>query len=118
VQTSEDLAQVTFVTAWCQLKNLREPAKLKSWLCRIARNAVGDSFRQQQRTPTANAEELDADPVAAETSPHLVAAYVVALTVMIVWTNRTQRRIRAGETVELPPALSLSWPTKVSFVRR
>jgi len=61
LQASEDLAQVTFITAWCQLRNLREPAKLKSWLCRIARNVTVDSFRQQQRTPTANAEALDAD---------------------------------------------------------
>ena len=60
LQASEDLAQVTFITAWCQLRNLREPAKLKSWLCRIARNATVDSFRQQQRTPTARADTLDA----------------------------------------------------------
>ena len=61
LQASEDLAQVTFITAWCQLRSLREPAKLKSWLCSIARNVTTDSFRQQQRTPTAKAESLDAD---------------------------------------------------------
>jgi RNA polymerase sigma factor (sigma-70 family) len=60
LQASEDLAQVTFITAWCQLGNLREPAKLESWLCRIARNVTVDSFRQQQRTPTAHAKVLDA----------------------------------------------------------
>ncbi|MGA2221000.1 MAG: sigma-70 family RNA polymerase sigma factor [Verrucomicrobiia bacterium] len=59
IQSSEDLAQVTFITAWCQLRDLREPAKLKAWLCRIARNATTDSFRKQQRTPTANAEAID-----------------------------------------------------------
>ncbi|HUJ71112.1 MAG TPA: sigma-70 family RNA polymerase sigma factor [Verrucomicrobiae bacterium] len=59
LQASEDLAQVTFITAWCQLANLRQPAKLKSWLCRIARNVTVDSFRQRQRTPTANAETVD-----------------------------------------------------------
>src|SRR5437016_13484227 len=58
-QASEDLAQVTFITAWYQLRQLREPAKLKSWLCSIARNATLDSFRKQQRTPTTNAEPLD-----------------------------------------------------------
>ncbi|HXI82723.1 MAG TPA: sigma-70 family RNA polymerase sigma factor, partial [Verrucomicrobiae bacterium] len=58
-QASEDLAQVTFITAWCQLRQLREPSKLKSWLCSIARNATLDSFRKQRRTPTANAEALD-----------------------------------------------------------
>ena len=69
LQTSEDLAQVTFITAWCQLKSLREPAKFKAWLCRIARNVTTDSFRQQQRTPTANAEELDMNLTADEASP-------------------------------------------------
>ncbi|HUI05592.1 MAG TPA: sigma-70 family RNA polymerase sigma factor [Verrucomicrobiae bacterium] len=65
---SEDLAQVTFITAWCQLKTLREPAKLKAWLCRIARNVTTDSFRQQQRTPTAQAEALEeSDNVPADT---------------------------------------------------
>jgi DNA-directed RNA polymerase specialized sigma24 family protein len=29
---SEDLAQETFVAAWKQLGNLREPHKLRSWL--------------------------------------------------------------------------------------
>ena len=30
---SEDLAQETFLTAWKQLRDLREPAKLRAWLC-------------------------------------------------------------------------------------
>jgi RNA polymerase sigma factor (sigma-70 family) len=68
-QASEDLAQVTFITAWCQLRNLREPAKLKSWLCSIARNATVNSFRQQGRTPTANAEALDSGPEISSDAP-------------------------------------------------
>jgi len=59
LQTSEDLAQVTFITAWCELPKLHEPSKLKSWLCGIARNVTNNSFRQSQRTPTDRAEQLD-----------------------------------------------------------
>ncbi len=59
LQASEDLAQVTFITAWCELRKLKEPAKLKSWLCGIARNVTNNSFRQDTRTPTAHAEALD-----------------------------------------------------------
>lgn len=59
LQTSEDLAQVTFITAWCELPKLQEPAKLRLWLCGIARNVTNNSFRQQQHTPTANAVDLD-----------------------------------------------------------
>jgi len=59
LQASEDLAQVTFITAWCELRKLKEPNKLKSWLCGIARNVTNNSFRQDKHIPTANAEVLD-----------------------------------------------------------
>ena len=59
LHASEDLAQVTFITAWCQLRNLQEPGKLKSWLCGIARNVANNSFRQDKRAPTVRAEGLD-----------------------------------------------------------
>ena len=56
---SEDLAQETFVTAWRQLCDLREPEKLRSWLCRIARNLTYDALRQQGREPSHRAEPLE-----------------------------------------------------------
>ena len=56
---SEDLAQETFVTAWRQLRDLREPEKLRSWLCRIARNLTYDALRQQGREPSHRAEPLE-----------------------------------------------------------
>ena len=56
---SEDLAQETFVAAWKQLADLREPEKLRSWLCRIARNLTYDALRQQGREPSHRAESLE-----------------------------------------------------------
>jgi len=56
---SEDLAQETFVTAWRQLAGLREPEKLRSWLCRIARNLTYDALREQGREPSHRAESLE-----------------------------------------------------------
>ena len=56
---SEDLAQETFVTAWRQLRDLREPEKLRSWLCRIARNLTYDTVRKQGREPSHRAESLE-----------------------------------------------------------
>src|SRR3989475_6458115 len=56
---SEDLAQETFVTAWRQLSELREPLKLRSWLCGIARNLIGKELRQRTREPVHAAEPLD-----------------------------------------------------------
>src|ERR1043165_5558333 len=56
---SEDLAQETFVTAWKQLADLREPEKLRSWLCRISRNLTYDAVRRQGRDPIHKAESLE-----------------------------------------------------------
>ncbi len=57
--TSEDLAQETFITAWKHLRLLREPDKLRSWLCGIARNRINNFLRRQRREPVSSAESLD-----------------------------------------------------------
>src|SRR5438270_3198314 len=56
---SEDLAQETFLTAWKELRRLREPSRLRSWLCGIARNVVNNSFRREKHELTHSAESLD-----------------------------------------------------------
>ena len=56
---SEDLAQETFVTAWKQLAGLREPEKLRTWLCGIARNLINNFLRRQDREPSHQAEALE-----------------------------------------------------------
>jgi RNA polymerase sigma factor (sigma-70 family) len=60
VSRSQDIAQETFVTAWRQLADLREPAKLRSWLCSIARSFISKEFRRQGREPDHAAESLAA----------------------------------------------------------
>ncbi len=72
---SEDLAQETFLAAWKQLAGLRDPARLRSWLCGIARFLVGKEFRRQGREPIHAAEPLDAiqEPSSLELSPSAVA---------------------------------------------
>jgi RNA polymerase sigma factor (sigma-70 family) len=56
---SEDLSQETFITAWKQLSKLNEPAKLRPWLCGIARNLIHSTFRRQGREPSHAAESLE-----------------------------------------------------------
>ena len=56
---SEDLAQETFLSAWKHLSALREPAKLRAWLCGIARNQINASFRKQGREPVYQAAQLE-----------------------------------------------------------
>lgn len=46
---SEDIAQETFLTAWKRLSTLREPQKLRSWLCRIARLQAANARRRRGR---------------------------------------------------------------------
>lgn len=56
---SEDLAQDAFVDAWRQLGTLREPEKLRSWLCGILRFKVGRLRRSDGREPVRQAEALE-----------------------------------------------------------
>jgi RNA polymerase sigma factor (sigma-70 family) len=57
---SEDVAQETFITAWKRLGHLREPGKLRGWLCGIVRNLVLKSLDRDGREPVQNADTLDA----------------------------------------------------------
>jgi RNA polymerase sigma factor (sigma-70 family) len=57
---SEDLTQETFITAWKHLHHLREPAKLRAWLCGIVRNLIHKDLDRRGREPARNAETLDA----------------------------------------------------------
>ena len=57
---SEDLAQEAFVEAWRRLHTLREPEKLRSWLCGILRFKVSRLHRSEGREPVRKAEILEA----------------------------------------------------------
>ena len=76
VAQSEDIAQETFVTAWTHLAELREPARLKSWLCGIARNLAHNLHRRDVRRGTESIETLEpmSEPISPETLPDESAA--------------------------------------------
>src|SRR5687767_6131841 len=59
VGRSEDVAQETFLTAWRQLATLREPERLRSWLCGIVRNHAYRNWRGEQNQPVRNATPLE-----------------------------------------------------------
>lgn len=56
---SEDLAQDAFIDAWRQLATLREPEKLRSWLCGILRFKISRLRRADGREPVRHAESID-----------------------------------------------------------
>ena len=68
VAQSEDLAQEAFVVAWKQLSALREPEKLRTWLCGIVRNLGRRAHRDEKFEPVLQAEPLD--PSLAAPEPH------------------------------------------------
>ncbi len=52
----EDVAQETFIAAWRQLDQLRETARLRPWLCGIARNLARKARRRTRREELSDAE--------------------------------------------------------------
>lgn len=66
---SEDLAQETFIAAWKHLSVLREPAKLRSWLCGIVRCLIGRYSRRRRHEPVDNAAPLEEISAAASSEP-------------------------------------------------
>ncbi|MGE0377687.1 MAG: RNA polymerase sigma factor [Planctomycetaceae bacterium] len=61
---SEDLAQEAFVSAWKSLQDLREPHKLRQWLCGIVRNLAHNRVRRQNRDVMRDASALGTRDVA------------------------------------------------------
>ncbi len=59
VSQSEDVAQETFLTAWTDLRSLREPDKLRAWLCGIVRNRIHKSLQREGREPVHDAMPLE-----------------------------------------------------------
>ena len=56
---SEELAQEAFVSAWQSMATLREPSKLRQWLCGITRNLANSHVRRNQRNVLSGADVLD-----------------------------------------------------------
>jgi RNA polymerase sigma factor (sigma-70 family) len=67
---SEDVAQETFIAAWRQLDRLRNSARLRPWLCGIARNLGRTARKRKRREPIVDAEEQ----IASGASPFDAAA--------------------------------------------
>ena len=87
---SEDLAQETFLTAWKQLRDLREPNKLRAWLCAIARNLVNNSLRRGQRDATRDAQTLETAPDAVSHDPAPSEAAISREEEAILWRTLEQ----------------------------
>src|SRR5258706_9294213 len=59
IALAEDVAQDTFVAAWTTLDRLRDPARVRPWLCGIARNQARNALRRR-RADVAEQDVMDA----------------------------------------------------------
>ncbi len=59
IKYSEDISQEVFVEAWKKLDTLKDPEKLKSWLCGILRFKVSHFRRKENNQPVKNASEFE-----------------------------------------------------------
>ncbi len=59
VEKSEELAQETFLQAWRNLRQLREPEHFRGWLCTIVRNLANRAGRNRSRDVLAGAGALE-----------------------------------------------------------
>jgi RNA polymerase sigma factor (sigma-70 family) len=84
---SEDLAQETFVTAWKDSAELREPPKLRNWLCAIVRFRIGKQFRRQDRDPIHSAEPLEVVAPSAAPEPTPSAQAITNEETIILWRS-------------------------------
>lgn len=58
---SEDVAQDTFVVAWRGRHTLRDPSRVRPWLCAIARHLALNTRRRRQHEPLADDAAVPAD---------------------------------------------------------
>ena len=87
---SEDLAQETFVTAWKELSRLKEPQKLRSWICGIARNVINNFLRREGTKPIHTAEPLDAAKDIAASEPAMADKVIAREEEAILWRSLAQ----------------------------
>ena len=85
ISRSEDLAQDIFLQAWRQLGALREPARLRAWLCGIARHRSIDALRADGREPSGAGETLDVIAAAPAELPAPVDAAISAEEQSLMW---------------------------------
>jgi RNA polymerase sigma factor (sigma-70 family) len=71
IKYSEDISQEAFVEAWKKLDTLKDPEKLKAWLCGILRFKVSRFRRTEGTQPFKSASEFQDNDVAHENNENM-----------------------------------------------
>jgi len=94
---SEDVVQATFLKAVESIDQLREPDKLRPWLCSIARSTAMDRVRRRRETPSS---QLSDSPDQGETIDSNLHQAEVAALVQAAFGGLEPRDRQALELVE------------------
>jgi RNA polymerase sigma factor (sigma-70 family) len=87
IKQSEDLAQEVFIEAWQKLDTLREPEKLKSWLCGILRFKISRHLRKEKNQPAKGAEDIDEQILTDFANPSLENAAIDRQQQALLWNT-------------------------------
>lgn len=83
--TSEDVTQEVFLKAWQRLRELREPEKLRSWLCAIARNVAYALGRKSSTDPLRSAGTIEETHSVPALAPSPAECAMAAEQQRLVW---------------------------------
>lgn len=96
---SEDLAQETFLEAWRNLGSLKEPDRLRAWLCGISRNLLSSDARRRGRAPAT--EGPITDQTAATTAASPVQEAITREEQALIWSALDRLPIEYREPMVL-----------------
>ncbi|HIJ73823.1 MAG TPA: sigma-70 family RNA polymerase sigma factor [Candidatus Hydrogenedentes bacterium] len=95
---SEDLAQDTFIAAWHDLPALKDPQKLRPWLCSIARHRAARALEKRRRDVVMQARLLDSGSEARTAAPSPRDAAITKEEEALMWRSLE----RVPESYRLP----------------
>lgn len=101
IGTSEELAQETFVSAWQNLRQLKDLGRFRPWLCTIARNLVSRSIRRKSGDVVDQAARLAIAETVATDTPEPSQAAIAKERQEIVWSALRQVPDRYREPMVL-----------------
>lgn len=84
---SEDIAQETFLSAWQQREQLREPSRLGGWLCGIARNLAKQWHRTRAAHKWASPDGGDRSNQLVDSAPGPVQRVISGEERQLVWNS-------------------------------
>jgi RNA polymerase sigma factor (sigma-70 family) len=85
IKHSEDIAQEAFVEAWRKLDTLKDPAKLKSWLCGILRFKVSRFRRKEVGQPASDLNDVQEQTLADHAAPNMDQSAIEQQQQVLLW---------------------------------